>query len=160
MFLFALEVWYRRDEGLSTGFLCLWARSTKKSVLSAWLVTVSVSFPLCCLVYLKACALYSGCWGNSMTIGLWLFSLQRLLVFWSFSSKLLAMGELCLCSHMFLFFPLSVSQFFQTQNCLLFVRVCWRLRKASCVLWHLPQTFTPRPGACKQEFTYCFANRG
>lgn len=67
----------------------------------------------------------------------------------------------CASSHKFLFFSCSVSsQCFQTQNCLVFVRVCWRLWKSSWVLWHVPQTSIPRPGARRQEFTCCFANRG
>lgn len=66
----ALKVWYRGAHALSTGFLSLWSWSTKKSVLLAWLVTVSVSSWLRRLVYLKAWALYSVCWENPVTIGL------------------------------------------------------------------------------------------
>lgn len=66
----ALKVWYRGDDALSTGFLSLWSWSTKKPVLLAWLVTVSVSSWLRRLVYLKACALYSVWWENPVTIGL------------------------------------------------------------------------------------------
>lgn len=66
----ALKVWYRGADALSTGFLSLWSWSTKKSVLLAWLVTVSVSSWLRRLVYLKAWALYSVCWENPVTIGL------------------------------------------------------------------------------------------